>query len=157
MLIVEYKKNKMAKAARKKTAKKKTAKKTGPKKNKPGVKNSLVNNINAKIQDITQMKKLVLNGQHEIDFDPAEDISFLFTETLPYHPNALTFLATTKDNRQIAETWIFAEHGEERINHARAETFAKHDAVDIAHIEVFCGSLDAERPHNPHACPERDR
>jgi len=64
-----------------------------------------VNNINAKIQDITRMKKLVLNGKHEIDFDPAEDISFLFTETLPYHPNALTFLATTKDNRQIAETY----------------------------------------------------
>ena len=38
----------MAKAARKKTSTKKTAKKTGPKKNKPGVKNSLVNNINAK-------------------------------------------------------------------------------------------------------------
>ena len=64
-----------------------------------------VNNINAKIQDITRMKKLVLNGKHEIDFDPAEDISFLFTETLPYHPNALTFLATTNDNRQIAETY----------------------------------------------------
>ena len=48
MLIVEYKKNNMAKAARKKTAKKKTAKKTGPKMNELGVKNSLVNNINAK-------------------------------------------------------------------------------------------------------------
>ncbi|HTE10195.1 MAG TPA: L-serine ammonia-lyase, partial [Chitinophagaceae bacterium] len=64
-----------------------------------------VNNINAKINDISSMKKLVLNGKHEIDFDPAEDINFLFTETLPYHPNALSFLATTKNNGQFAETY----------------------------------------------------
>lgn len=64
-----------------------------------------VNNINAKMHDITSMKKLVLNGKHEIDFNPAEDISFLITETLPYHPNALTFLATTSHQQQIAETF----------------------------------------------------
>ncbi len=64
-----------------------------------------VNNINAKINDISAMKKLVLNGKHEIDFNPPEDISFLFTETLPYHPNALTFLATAKNNIQLAETY----------------------------------------------------
>ena len=45
-----------------------------------------VNNISAKIADINSMKKLVLDGRHEIDFNPAEDISFLFTETLPYTP-----------------------------------------------------------------------
>ena len=55
-----------------------------------------VNNINAKINDIRSMKKIMLNGKHEIDFDPDEDIEFLFTETLPYHPNALTFLAVFK-------------------------------------------------------------
>ncbi|MEO6313865.1 MAG: L-serine ammonia-lyase [Chitinophagaceae bacterium] len=62
-------------------------------------------NIHAKIADITTMKKLVLNGRHEIDFNPAEDISFLVTETLPYHSNALSFLATTKNNEQFAETY----------------------------------------------------
>lgn len=64
-----------------------------------------VNNISAKIHDINSMKKLVLHGKHEIDFDPAEDIDFLVTETLPYHPNALTFLAATADGRQLAETY----------------------------------------------------
>ena len=43
------------------------------------------------------MKKILLNGKHEIDFDPNEDIEFLFSETLPYHPNALTFLAAFKN------------------------------------------------------------
>ncbi|MEP6747329.1 MAG: L-serine ammonia-lyase [Bacteroidota bacterium] len=64
-----------------------------------------VNNITAKINDISSMKKLVLNGKHEIDFNPAEDIDFLFTETLPFHPNALTFLVTVKNDVKFAETY----------------------------------------------------
>ena len=64
-----------------------------------------VNNITAKIDDISRMKKLLLNGQHEIDFDPAEDIDFLVTETLPFHPNALSFLVTTGSHGQFAETY----------------------------------------------------
>jgi L-serine dehydratase len=64
-----------------------------------------VNAIDAKINDIRQMKKLVLSGKHEIDFDPAEDIEFLYSESLPYHPNALTFLATVKGGENIAQTY----------------------------------------------------
>lgn len=64
-----------------------------------------VNNINAKINDIKAMKKILLNGKHEIDFDPNEDIEFLYSETLPYHPNALTFLAALKNGEHIAETY----------------------------------------------------
>lgn len=64
-----------------------------------------VNSIDAKINDIAAMKKLVLMGLHEIDFDPREDIEFLITESLPYHPNAVTFLASTKNNDSFAETY----------------------------------------------------
>ncbi len=64
-----------------------------------------VNNITAKINDIGRMKKLLLAGRHEIDFNPAEDIEFLFMETLPFHPNAISFLATAKNNIQVAETY----------------------------------------------------
>jgi L-serine dehydratase len=64
-----------------------------------------VNHITPRIDDIASMKKLVLGGLHEVDFDPREDIEFLVTETLPYHPNALTFLATYGDNDSIAETY----------------------------------------------------
>jgi len=64
-----------------------------------------VENIRAKIKDISSMKKLLLSGKHEIDFDPAEDIDFLVTETLPFHPNALSFLATTNAGEQLAETY----------------------------------------------------
>ncbi len=64
-----------------------------------------VNNITPKITDIRRMKKLVLAGKHEIDFDPVEDIDFLYEESLPFHPNALTFLVTMADGEQIASTY----------------------------------------------------
>ena len=64
-----------------------------------------VNMIDAKINDIKAMKKLILNGKYEIDFEPGEDIEFLYTETLPYHPNALTFLAVLNNEDHIAETY----------------------------------------------------
>jgi L-serine dehydratase len=64
-----------------------------------------VNMIDARINDIKSMKKLILNGKYEIDFEPSEDIEFLYTETLPYHPNALTFLAALNNEDHIAETY----------------------------------------------------
>lgn len=64
-----------------------------------------VNNIDAKIADINNMQELVLAGLHEVKFDPREDIEFLMSETLPYHPNALTFLVTLQNEDTLAETW----------------------------------------------------
>lgn len=64
-----------------------------------------VDNIGSKINDIRLMKKLVLAGRHEIDFDAAQDIEFLFTESLPFHPNALTFLVELKNGETLAQTY----------------------------------------------------
>ncbi len=64
-----------------------------------------VNNIDAKIADIRHMKKILIAGKHEIDFDPAEDIEFLMSESLPFHPNALSFLVTLNNGDNFAETF----------------------------------------------------
>ena len=64
-----------------------------------------VGRIGEAIQEINDRKKLKVNGLREIDFDPASGISFLYTESLPYHPNAMTFLAGFGNGEQIAETW----------------------------------------------------
>lgn len=61
--------------------------------------------IGSKISDIAAMKKMILLGLHEVDFDPAEDIEFLVTENLPFHPNAVTFLAEFRDGETLAETF----------------------------------------------------
>ncbi|MBC7849029.1 MAG: L-serine ammonia-lyase [Chitinophagaceae bacterium] len=64
-----------------------------------------ISSIDAKIADIGAMKKLILHGLHEIDFDPLEDIELLMTEALPFHPNALTFLAGFKNGDLLSETF----------------------------------------------------
>jgi L-serine dehydratase len=64
-----------------------------------------VNSITAKIADIKAMNKILLAGKHEINFTPSDDIEFLFTETLPFHPNALTFLVSLIDGNTFAETY----------------------------------------------------
>ena len=64
-----------------------------------------VDQITPKMNDIAAMKRLVLGGKHEIVFDPAEDIDFLISETLPFHPNALSFLATFQNGDNISETY----------------------------------------------------
>ena len=64
-----------------------------------------VENIHPRMNDIAAMQKIVLGGLHEVEFNPAEDIEFLITETLPYHPNALTFLAGFRSGNSIAETY----------------------------------------------------
>ncbi len=64
-----------------------------------------VNNIEAKIRDIASMNELLLGGLHEVTFHPQSDIDFLINESLPYHPNALTFLAVLKNGDTLAETY----------------------------------------------------
>lgn len=61
--------------------------------------------LDSRINDIRNMKMLLLAGKHEVGFDPDEDIEFLFNESLPYHPNALTFMVELDNGEAIAETY----------------------------------------------------
>lgn len=64
-----------------------------------------VHEIAPRINDIGSMRKLVLHNLHEIDFDPREDIDFLPTEALPFHPNGMSFLATFRNGENVSETF----------------------------------------------------
>ena len=64
-----------------------------------------VETIDEKIAAISNGKRLTLNGTHAIPFDPASQIQFLYTESLPYHPNALTFLISYANGDTEAETY----------------------------------------------------
>lgn len=64
-----------------------------------------VNKIDSKINSIASTKIILLGGKHEVDFDPGEDIEFLISETLPFHPNALSFLVQLKNGDSISETY----------------------------------------------------
>jgi L-serine dehydratase len=64
-----------------------------------------VNQITSKIDGIRRRRKLQLAGRYEIDFDPLNDIEFLYDESLPFHPNALSFLVTLENGDQTASTF----------------------------------------------------
>ncbi len=64
-----------------------------------------VNEITPRIQQIGAEKKMMLALAKQISFDPATDVVFLMDESLPYHPNAVTFLCTFNDGNEIAETF----------------------------------------------------
>ncbi|HZI52399.1 MAG TPA: L-serine ammonia-lyase [Chitinophagaceae bacterium] len=99
-----------------------------------------VKNIIPRINDIAAMKKILLAGIHEIDFDAREDIEFLFTESLPYHPNALSFLVEMKDGNSIAETYysvgggFVIKEGEESSSTEQVQLpFPINEAGDLLH------------------------
>ena len=95
-----------------------------------------VHNIHAKMKDIMDMKELLLAGLHEVKFDPREDIEFLVSETLPYHPNGLTFLAKLKNDDAIAETYysigggFVVREGESRSLYSNTQLHFPIDTAD---------------------------
>ncbi len=64
-----------------------------------------VNEITPRLKQIATEKKMNLGLSRVIDFDPAHDVVFLMDESLPYHPNAVTFLCTFNNGEEIAETF----------------------------------------------------
>ena len=64
-----------------------------------------VNALNSTILDIAFRKKLNLLGMNEVPFSPDVDIEFLKKESLPFHPNAMTLVATYKDGSVQQETY----------------------------------------------------
>jgi len=64
-----------------------------------------VNEITPRMEQIAEQRKMKLDGKKEIAFDPATEVVFLFDESLPYHPNALTFLCSMSNGEEIAETF----------------------------------------------------
>lgn len=110
-----------------------------------------VDNINAKMNDIGSMKRLLLNGKHEINFDPKEDIEFLYSEILPFHPNALSFLVTLKNDDRFAETYYSIGGGfvvkEGALNEGKSETilpFPVNTAEDLLHWCIRTGMSVSE-------------
>lgn len=57
------------------------------------------------IDQIQQSKTLLLAGKKKLPFDPEQDVIFLFSETLPYHANALTFRAFFRNGAGVSQTY----------------------------------------------------
>jgi len=58
------------------------------------------------ISSVSAKHVLSLKNHGQIHFDPTQHIAFLKSESLPFHPNGLTFLIELKDGNKIAETYF---------------------------------------------------
>ena len=66
-------------------------------------------------------------------------------------------LAAEHGDRQVAKAGVLGEHGQQRLDHARAETVADHHAVDVAGVERARRALDAECADQADALADGDR
>lgn len=64
-----------------------------------------VNAIASTINNINEQNRLLLGGKHPIRFDPSADLFFNFSESLSYHPNALTASAVFNDGSSLESTY----------------------------------------------------
>ncbi len=64
-----------------------------------------VDAINDTIAQLRSHKTMRLGGEKTIDFDPATQLVFLVQESLPYHPNAMSFLLRLDTGEELASTW----------------------------------------------------
>ncbi len=62
--------------------------------------------LHAKVAAIRNGRSLPLEGVRPIPFDPAADLLFHRTESLPFHPNGLTFTAFLEDHPGRSETYF---------------------------------------------------
>jgi L-serine dehydratase len=98
-----------------------------------------VDQIQTKVNSITTNGRILLGGKHEVVFDPREDVEFLFTESLPFHPNALSFLVTTYDGNNLSETYysigggFVIKEGEDHITDPVNLPFPVNTAKELMH------------------------
>lgn len=117
-----------------------------------------VNSIQPRMQQLSQTKKLLLAGEREIPFSPQEDVVFLMNDSLPFHPNALTFLCTLENGEEIAETFysigggFVVKEGEESAGTIVDLPFPIDYASDLLHWCMKTGlSISEVVMENEHA------
>jgi L-serine dehydratase len=64
-----------------------------------------VDQVGPKTDNIRASHKLLLGRRKEIVFNAYDDMLFLFSESLPFHPNAVSFQAFLNNGRAVSETY----------------------------------------------------
>lgn len=64
-----------------------------------------VSKIDSTIETIKNEKSLLLASEKFISFNYEDDMFFLYSESLPFHPNAVTFQALLNNGKALSETY----------------------------------------------------
>ena len=99
-----------------------------------------VEDINPTIASIQAEASIQLGGEQLIQFHPSTDVVFLVNETLPFHPNGMSFLATLSNGDNISQTWysigggFVVQEGEDAAQKTSIELpFPVNTADDLLH------------------------
>lgn len=110
-----------------------------------------VDDVGITVANILANQVLNLGGSHAIRFDPQTNIQFLMNEMLPFHPNAVTFLASIQGNEQVAQTYYSIGGGfvvqENQSANQKVEKqlpFPVNNAEDLLHWCMKTGMSIAE-------------
>lgn len=104
-----------------------------------------VNSIPTVMEAISKEQVITLNGEKTVSFTPAKDLQFLFTESLPFHPNAVTFLANCSGGEHLAETYysigggFVVKEGEKTAQQQVALPFPINSSADLLHWCIKTG------------------
>jgi L-serine dehydratase len=69
------------------------------------------------LSEISSSESILLHGEMKLTFSPKKDVLFHFTESLPFHPNGLTFIADCgltghyRRNLLLSGWWICSTGG----------------------------------------------
>jgi L-serine dehydratase len=80
--------------------------------------------------EIYSTQKIRLGSKKQIEFKP-HHLQFLYTETLPYHPNGVSFLVDTIDGKQHSETYYSIGGGFIEQEKSNTQSIAKDDVVEL--------------------------
>lgn len=64
-----------------------------------------VDQLDFQIAETHRLHQLKLDGCHAVSFFAEDDLLFLFDQSLPYHPNAVTFQAFFNTGKAVSETY----------------------------------------------------
>ena len=110
-----------------------------------------VTEIDKSIFQIKQKQQLIIAGICPVNFNPDDDIEFLFTESLPFHPNALTFLVQLQNGDSFAETYysigggFVVKEGETSLgNNSVVLPFPINTAKELLHWCMKTGMMISE-------------
>ncbi|HEX2493667.1 MAG TPA: L-serine ammonia-lyase [Steroidobacter sp.] len=63
------------------------------------------------VEEVRSQRALNLHGAQGIEFDPARDIQWLYKESLPFHPNALTLFAYNQGGEILHQSTFYSVGG----------------------------------------------
>lgn len=103
-----------------------------------------LDSIDSKLQEVKTEKKIKTIHSEVIAFDPEQDILFLFTQTLPYHSNGMTFILYLQNQTVVSRTYFsvgggfVVKEGEENVTPLVNMPYPVDTAADLKH---WCHTL----------------